>query len=84
MTTEERLAKVERQLAELQHEVRTRRVTILDENGKTRALLAVDLEGPTLGLADEKGEVRARLVVNEDGPALCLADEYGKTIWKAP
>jgi len=71
MTTEERLAKVERELAalraELAHSLTTRVVSIVDEQGKIRAGLDVDEDGPSLRLYDEAGKVRAALSVNTDG-----------------
>ncbi|MGB2938609.1 MAG: hypothetical protein WBD05_10520 [Phycisphaerae bacterium] len=53
MTTEERLAKVERELADLRAEVRTRRVIIEDENGASRAVLDVNEDEPGLKLYDK-------------------------------
>ena len=38
------------------NEVRASRFVLVDETGKTRAGLAVDKDGPGLGLVDEKGE----------------------------
>lgn len=58
MTTEERLAKIEKELAELRAEltecVRTRSVCIVDKSGQPRAVLGVDADRPRLGLAAGK------------------------------
>lgn len=53
MTIEERLEKVERELAKLRAEVRTRRVIIEDENGVSRAVLDVNEDEPGLKLYDK-------------------------------
>jgi hypothetical protein len=65
-------------------EVRTNRLIIEDENGKVRAMLATDKDGPVLGLLDERGQVRAWLNVVKDGPAMFLYDENRRPIWRAP
>ena len=94
MTTEERLEALERELADTRKELAdlrvglaagltTRKVEIVDENGKVRALLTM-LDGPVLDLTDEKGEIRAMLTVGNDGAGLHLLDENGKPIWSAP
>jgi len=80
MTTEERLAKVERELAQIKagravaDEVRARRLVLVDDEGRERAMLDMDEDAPVLCLCDEAGEVRAALGVNEDGPRLYLLD----------
>jgi len=83
MTTEERLEKLERELAnlraELAAEVVTRKIAVCDENGKTSASLTVTNLGPILYLHDENGKVRAALGMFEDQPGLYLYDENGKT-----
>jgi hypothetical protein len=50
-----------------------------DENGKLRAMLSADQNGPGLSLTDENGKVRALLNVRKDGPGLGLLDENGKS-----
>ena len=60
MTTDERLANVERERACLRAElaacVRTRAVQVVDENGMTRAVLDVLKIGPMLSLSDAAGK----------------------------
>ena len=60
-------------------EVRARKILIEDENGKMRAWLGVNNDGPALSLWDEKGTPRAWLTVGHYGPRLSLWDEKGKT-----
>jgi hypothetical protein len=87
MGTEERLAKLERELADLRagpkKHVRTRLLEITDENGNNRAVLRADEGGPTLELLDEKGNKRAVLRVDALGPVLYLLDEKCNRIWEA-
>ena len=54
------------------NEVRAKKFVLVDENGKTRALLALITDGPALVLFDENGEIRADLAVSmsKAGPAL--------------
>jgi len=123
MTTEERLAKVERELAETKAQaacakrrtrwllaalglglgvlalvwvsaasepraeaqgaaggrtVRANKFVLEDENGKARAILTVDEDGPRLSLLDDAGKPRAALGVTADGPMLALLDANGK------
>jgi len=59
-------------------EVRANQFLLVDENGKPRAKLSVDKDGPWLVLADENGKDRAALGVDEDGPRLALLDANGK------
>ena len=61
-----------------QSEVRTKCLMLQDDNGKTRAKLAMGKEGPRLALYDENGKVRAGLGAGKDGPVLALYDENGK------
>jgi hypothetical protein len=82
VTTDERLERVERELAELRlellrHEdtVRTRRIGLVDEEGRVRGLLAANGDGPGLILCDENGHARAVLASLKDGPVLDLRDE---------
>ena len=60
-------------------EVRANKFVVVDENGKTRAVLVAGKDGVGLALNDENGKVRAELPVFKDGPALSLKDEKGKT-----
>ena len=96
MTTEERLAELEREQAETKaklaplekaleaqrQEVRARSFVLVDEDGKTRGALKAGKEGPVLKLADETGKSRAMLGVDKNGPKLILRDESGKVrVW---
>ena len=58
-------------------EVRARKFVLVDGDGKTRALLTVDEDGPRLGLTDESGKARAELRVAKNGPTLNLSDKNG-------
>jgi hypothetical protein len=92
MTTEERLAALEREQAETKakpaqlekalegqsQEVRSRGFVLVDESGNTRAELVVDKDVPGLILCDENGTIRVALVVGKDGPVLNLFDESGE------
>jgi len=51
---------------------------IEDENGTTRASLALDKDGPGLKLHDENGESRVVLSMGKDQPGLVLSDKNGK------
>lgn len=62
---------------EVSDEVRTRRLTVVDETEETRASLVVTEQGPVLALI-EAGEIRAFLSVLDDVPKLTLFDEAGK------
>lgn len=64
--------------------IRANRFVLEDENGKVRAFLTVDKDGPRLALFDENGKVRAELSVVKDGPGLGLYDGNGKPIWHVP
>ena len=55
-----------------------------DGQGKVRAGLGMDKEGPVLFLADENGKPRAELAVGKAGPGLGLYDENGKPTWSQP
>ena len=58
-------------------EVKANQFTLVDGNGKPRAILNVDKDGPTFGLLDENGKPRAGLGVGKDGPVLALFHENG-------
>jgi len=60
-------------------EIRAKSIVLDDENGKTRAMLRVGKDGPSLELFDENRKPRATLFVSKTGPALGLSDENGKT-----
>ena len=77
MTTEERIDKLERELENMKRVMRTRTFIIEDENGKPRAELGVDKDGPRLMLMDENGNHRVELGVDKDGSGLSLSDENG-------
>ena len=112
MTTDERLEKVEGQLARVRwfnrcligcialslgawfilktfgtetawaqsgpKEIRANKFALEDENGKTRAQLAMAKGEPELALFDENGKQRAGLGLGTGGPGLRLSDENGK------
>ena len=84
MTTEERLAKVENELAEMKEaravaeEVRFRRLVLVDYEGRKRAALDMGPDGPMLQLFDENGEPRASLMVGAELSMLGLDDAAGK------
>ena len=58
-------------------EVRANRFILEDENGKTRAELSMEEDGPCLHLLGENGNVCLGLTVGKDGPCLMLRDENG-------
>ena len=115
MTTDERLDKLEKELARAkrrnrrllavvglvvgafalvwivaragcnaQSVIRANAFVLQDENGKARAELRMDKDGPGLSLFDAAGKTRAGLTVVKDAPMLSLYDENGKAIWQAP
>jgi len=57
--------------------IRAKNFEMVDNQGKTRATLKVNVGGVLLGLLDEKGIHRMALRVSERGPELDLADEKG-------
>jgi len=59
-------------------EVRARSFVLEDENGKRRAVLGVDKDGPSLVITDENGKPRVTLGMSNGGPSLGLSDEKGK------
>jgi len=65
-------------------EVRARKFTLADENGKARAVLSLDKEGPNLALLDENGMVRAEMGIGKDGPWMAMWDRHGNRVWEAP
>ena len=85
MSIEQRLKKIERQLAALQKvkatpkTIRAKKFILENENGKLRAELSSTKDGPKLYMFDENGKERAILGISADGPALTLLDENGKS-----
>ena len=90
-----RLAKLEREMKRLMgmlanggkdpsiktmNELRVKRLCVVDENDKIRAVMAVGNDGsPGLGMIDEGGKERVMLAVAKDGSVgLVLKDEKGK------
>ena len=57
---------------------------LVDESGKTRALLTVCADGPGLLMKDENGKTRLLLTVDNNGPRLFMFDENAKPVWSAP
>lgn len=73
MTTEERLAALERARDATNAELRAQRFVLVDENGKPRAALGFCKAGPMLGLYEENGMLRASLGLDKNyGPSLLL------------
>jgi hypothetical protein len=64
--------------------IRANQFILEDETGKTRGMLAMTEDGPSLRLIDETGNLRAALGVKKDGPVLGLLDENGKVILSQP
>jgi putative aminopeptidase FrvX len=58
--------------------VRANGFILVDADGKVRATLTGDKNGPALRLCDENGKVRAGLGAFQDGPWLSLFDENEK------
>jgi len=54
-------------------------LSFLDEEGRGRAILGVNREGPGLALYGDAGKSGAILNVNKNGPALAFAGENGTT-----
>lgn len=52
---------------------------VVDTQGRIRAVLFVDQEGPALGLLDERGKLRATIAIDQEGPLLGLYDKREKT-----
>ncbi len=89
MTTEERLASLERvielhtdKLSAIQPDGKTiqaEKFELVDSRGRVRASLTTHDNGTVLGLFDENGTDRARLTADNKGTALFLYDENGTT-----
>ncbi len=54
-------------------------VSLLDEEGRPRAVLSLDNTGPGLALYGTSSKTGTILNVNEDGPALAMRDNDGRT-----
>ncbi len=54
-------------------------VSLLDEDGRPRAVLSIDASGPGLLLYGETSLSGSSLTVNRDGPALAMRDGGGRT-----
>ncbi len=60
--------------------VKARRFLLVDENGKERAGLGMDKDGPFLDLRDENGKERARLGLAKAFSGLVLSSENGSAV----
>jgi hypothetical protein len=102
MTTEQRLARLERENRWMRRigavglalvaavflmgqekakdlpDLEVRSLTVKDKDGKVRAVLGTDADGPALKLSDEDGRTRAALDVLDGEPSLTLKDKDGK------
>ena len=65
-------------------EVKARKFTLVDANGKVRAMLTVDKSGTGVSLLDENGKPRATLTVLNTVPDLSLLDENGRVSGSLP
>jgi hypothetical protein len=54
-------------------------VSLLDKEGRPRAVLSVDDTGPGLAMYGTSSKTGTILNVNDDGPALAMRDNDGKT-----
>ena len=85
MTIEERLKKLEKELAILTKtvaakpkQIHANTYIVEDEKGKTRGALTMIENRVGLVLFDQNGKPRVRLAVKDEGPHLLLQDENGK------
>lgn len=60
-------------------ELSVRSVTLNDANGKPRAWLGVNKDGPGISVSDSAGMTRLWLGVHEDRPSLSFSDAEGQT-----
>jgi len=60
------------------NEVRASKFTLVDQNGKARARLAMTELGPALAFLDAQGKLRVDLTMTELGPVLALRDAQEK------
>jgi hypothetical protein len=98
MTTEERLEKVEQELAQAKRLVRRLVIAALaclgvlmlfyfgvpQTTAQEKAQVLPEVRTRNFVLVDENGKMRAGLTVLKYGPGLNLLDENGKAIFKAP
>ncbi len=63
--------------AVVHRETGAKRFVLVDEKGKSRAILGMNKDGPGLALLDEKGNVRVSMGLTEVGPVLALLDGAG-------
>ncbi|HDR06335.1 MAG TPA: hypothetical protein ENN88_01750 [Candidatus Coatesbacteria bacterium] len=81
MTVEERLEKVERELAALKADknaIKAHEFALEDASGRVRAKLTIVGDGAGLFLFDDNGEQRVGLSMAKEGPSFVLFDKYGK------
>jgi len=69
--------------SDIQEIIRTKRLEIVDDNGKLRVLLTVLGSAPMLSLLDDNGKLRAKLTVYAE-PLFALYDEDGNVVFSAP
>lgn len=79
MTTEERLKKLEEELSELKNRVRTKRVEILDEEGRAAAFLITSNGLPIFRMMSRRGRPQITMTLTETGPIISLNDVDGTT-----
>ncbi len=59
--------------------IRANCLILEDANGKIRAELNVNKDGPRLAMTDANGKIRAQMAVGKNGPRLVMKDANGKT-----
>jgi len=59
-------------------------IALDDENGRTRVLIALDEEGPSLILCDENSNPRLEFRVGKQGPVIVVKDEKGTIVFSKP
>lgn len=77
-TTEERLELLERRIKEMEAQVSTKALCILDDQGNERIQLVMVADKQTLVMRDANGTVRAMMGGNKNGLSLGMMDEKGK------
>lgn len=77
MTLEERVGRLEAQMADVLGETRTRKLTILDEAGRPRASLTTEGAECVLTMCDRNGTGRVTVTVGDGGTSLKFDDEKG-------
>lgn len=58
--------------------IRANEYFLEDENGKPRAHMSADKNGPGLSMTDENGKIRTMIDVGKKGPGLAMYDENDK------